>query len=183
MAPFLLANVRSLRAGSARVSSWPLCALLLFLAAVGGGLGWGQPWCCQERAGWVCRVTGKTSVPRERGGWPMKEDGSEACISGLWAHPAWGTIPFFGVTQGGTSCPGDGSLWEILNIDTPKPPCPGPLHKIAAASGGHLHTCQVCASWGVVRLWRQKRASGIEVLGLFPAMCPWPFSLSLSFHR
>lgn len=31
MAPFLLPNVRSLRAGSARVSSWPLRALLLFL--------------------------------------------------------------------------------------------------------------------------------------------------------
>lgn len=48
MAPSLLTDVRSRRAGSARVSSWPLRALLLFLAAAGGVLGWGQLRGCQE---------------------------------------------------------------------------------------------------------------------------------------
>ena len=114
----------------------------------------------------------------------MKEVGSQACISWLWAHPAQGNNPLLGGDPGWSLM----SWVQVLMRDSGHThshvPLPGPLHKLVAAIRAHLCTCQACASLGTVILWRQKHTSGIEVLDFISAVCPWPspFSLCLSFQ-
>lgn len=68
----------------------------------------------------------------------MKEVGSQACISWLWAHPAQGNNPLLGGDPGWSLM----SWVQVLMRDSGHThshvPLPGPLHKLVAAIRGTL---------------------------------------------